>query len=269
MNTTLPAQQNYTVPGLERGLRLLFEFNRNEQTLTAPELAKRLELPRTTTFRLLATLENLGFVQRVEGGHTYKLGMAILRLGFEYLASLELTQLGTPILERVRDETGLSCNLAIQDEHSAVIISKVAAPTPFVSTVHVGTRLPLHATLLGRVLLSDMKPADLLQLYPENTLPRFSERTPTTTDMLYELIRQDAERGYGYDEGYFEPEVGSAAVPIRNKQGHIVAALGVTIPVSYLRSGKLDTSSLVNTVRSAATELSQLLGYHSSESSTR
>lgn len=259
-----PTQDRYSVPGLERGLRLLSEFNRNEQVLAAPELAKRLGIPRTTTFRLLNTLEAMGFVQRVEGGHTYRLGMAILRLGFEYLASLDLTELGRPILERVRDETGLSCNLAMRDKDNVVIIGKVAAPTPFVSTVHVGTRLPVHATLLGRVLLSDMRIEDLQRLYPDNNLQKFSARTATTIEALYELIHQDAKRGYGLDEGYFEPEVASVAVAVRNKQGELVAALGVTIPVSHLNKGKFDTQQLVSTVRSAALELSQLLGYQPS-----
>ena len=254
-------QDRYSVPGLERGLRLLSEFNRNEQVLAAPELAKRLGIPRTTTFRLLNTLESLGFVQRVEGGHAYRLGMAILRLGFEYLASLELTELAKPILERVRDETGFSCNLAMRDEDRVVIIGKVAAPTPFVSTVHVGTRLPLHATLLGRVLLSDMQLDDLQRLYPDNNLQQFSARTATTTEALYELIHQDAERGYGLDEGYFEPEVASVAVAVRNSQAELIAALGVTIPVSHLTKGNIDSQQLVTTVRGAALELSKLLGY--------
>lgn len=254
-------QDRYSVPGLERGLRLLSEFSRNEQVLTAPELAKRLGIPRTTTFRLLSTLESLGFVKRVEGGHSYRLGMAILRLGFEYLASLELTELGQPILERVRDETGLSCNLAIRDEDNVVVIGKVAAPTPFVSTVHVGTRLPVHATLLGRVLLSDMKIEDLQLLYPENNLQKFSARTADSIEALYELIHQDAERGYGLDEGYFEPEVASVAVAVRNQQSELVAALGVTIPVGHLNKGTIDPQELVITVRNAALELSRLLGY--------
>jgi mannose-6-phosphate isomerase-like protein (cupin superfamily)/DNA-binding MarR family transcriptional regulator len=68
------------------------------------ELARRFDLPRSTVFRLLTTLENMGFVERTEGGNDYRLGMAVLRLGFEYLASLELTELGTPLLNRLCDE---------------------------------------------------------------------------------------------------------------------------------------------------------------------
>src|SRR5450830_376738 len=98
------SQEKYLVPGLERGLRLLCEFSRQDKTLSAPELARRLDVPRSTVFRLLTTLERMGFVERNDGGRDYRLGMAVLRLGFEYLASLELTEIGRPLLDRLRDE---------------------------------------------------------------------------------------------------------------------------------------------------------------------
>ncbi len=102
MDKSDDSQDKYIVPGLERGLLLLCEFSRKDRTLTAPELARRLKLPRSTIFRLLTTLEAMGFVTR--NGNEYRLGMAVLRLGFEYLASLELTELGQPLLNRLCDE---------------------------------------------------------------------------------------------------------------------------------------------------------------------
>ena len=101
--------ERYNVPALERGLRVLCEFSRESRTLSAPELGRRLDLPRSTVFRLLTTLENMGFLERAEGGRDYRLGLAVLRLGFEYLASLELTQLGAPLLNRLCDELRTPC----------------------------------------------------------------------------------------------------------------------------------------------------------------
>lgn len=78
----------YLVPGLERGLRILAEFSAREPVLGAPELSRRIGIPRTTTFRLLQTLEALGFIERANGDRQYRLSVAVLRLGFEYLSSL-------------------------------------------------------------------------------------------------------------------------------------------------------------------------------------
>src|ERR1700761_8378834 len=81
---------SYRVPGLERGLRILTEFSPREPLLGAAELSRRLGIPRTTVFRLLQTLEALGFLERADrGDRNYRLGVAVLRLGFEYLSSLE------------------------------------------------------------------------------------------------------------------------------------------------------------------------------------
>src|SRR5690606_16665924 len=207
--TSVPAEagDKYTVPALERGLRLLCEFSREEKTLSAPELARRLQLPRSTVFRILATLENMGFVQRVDGGRDFRLGMAVLRLGFEYLASLELSELGKPILDRLRDEIRYPTNLVVRDGRSIVYIAKAVAPTPFDSSVHVGTRLPAHATVLGRVLLEDLSLAQLRELYPEDRLEIHSESTPRTVVELFNMVQEDRERGYVLGEGFFESRI--------------------------------------------------------------
>ena len=149
---------SYLVPGLERGLRILANSRAREPVLGAPELSRRIGIPRTTTFRLLQTLEALGFLERVNGDRNFRLGVAVLRLGFEYVNSLELTDFGTPILERLRDATGLSTHLLIRDQRDVVFVAKAQSHEPLFSSVkvHVGTRLPAHATVHGHVLMGDL-----------------------------------------------------------------------------------------------------------------
>ncbi|EJN10217.1 IclR family transcriptional regulator [Herbaspirillum sp. YR522] len=253
------SQDKYSVPGLERGLRLLCEFNRQDKTLSAPELARRLDVPRSTVFRLLATLERMGFVERTDGGRDYRLGMAVLRLGFEYLASLELTEIGRPLLERLRDEIGYSCNLVVRDGRSIVYVAKSVTQTAFASHVTVGTRLPAHATVLGRVLLEDLSLAQLRDLYPEEHLEVFSSNTPKTVVELFDMVQKDKERGFVLQEGFFETSISTVAAPIRDHSGHVVAAMGATIPSPHIDTGQLD--SIVARVRDTAAELSRLLDH--------
>jgi DNA-binding IclR family transcriptional regulator len=253
------SSEKYTVPGLERGLRLLCEFSRHEKTLSAPELAKRLDVPRSTVFRLLTTLERMGFVERADGGRDYRLGMAVLRLGFEYLASLELTELGRPLLERLRDEIDYSTNLVVRDGRSIVYVAKSTMPSTFVSSVNVGTRLPAHATVLGRVLLQDMTLPQLRELYPEENLKLYSENTPHTVLDLFNLVQQDRERGYVLEEGFFERGICTMAAPVRDHSGKVVAALGATIPEPQVNTDRLDT--IVTRVCGTARELSSLLDH--------
>lgn len=252
-------ETRYTVPALERGLRLLMEFSRHERTLTPPELARRLDVPRSTVFRMLSTLEELGFVERTDGGRAFRLGIAVLRLGFEYLSSLDLTELGTPILGRLRDKVGCACNLVVRDRRSIVYVAKVAPASWIASTVTVGTRLPAHATVFGRLLLCDMPLDQLRALYPEEHLERHTEQTPATTLALFDLLQSDREQACVVGEGFFESSISTVAASIRNETGSIVAALGATVPYSSIEP--VLRENLVTHIGEAANELSAALGY--------
>lgn len=257
MTEKTESQDRYNVPGLERGLKVLLEFNRQNMALTAPELAKRLDLPRTTVFRLLSTLEAMGFVTRQ--GNEYRLGMAVLRLGFEFLASLELTELGQPILNRLSQDIGYSCNLVVRDERSIVYVAKVTPPSILSSSVNVGARLPAHATVLGRILLEDLSLAELKALYPEDELPGYSSSTPRNAEQLHSMLQQDIQQGYALSEGFYESSISTIAAPVRNREGKVIAALGATIPSGHIDDELLQP--LVDKVRGSASELSRLLGY--------
>ncbi len=249
----------YNVPALERGLRVLCEFSRENRTLSAPELARRFNLPRSTVFRLLTTLENMGFIERAEGGRDYRLGLAVLRLGFEYLASLELNELGLPLLNRLSEELRVPCNLVVRDGRSIVYVAKVAPPSPFASAVNVGTRLPAHATVLGRILLEDLSLPELRALYPEDRLESFSASTPRSVGELFDMVQADRERGYVMGEGFYESNISTVAAPVRDRSGRVVAAMGATITASQIDAARID--ELVQRVRNAADELSALLDY--------
>lgn len=252
------AQDKYIVPGLERGLLLLCEFSRRNRTLTAPELARRLALPRSTIFRLLTTLETMGFVTR--SGNEYRLGMSVLRLGFEYLASLELTELGQPLLARLCDRLNYPSNLVVRDGRSIAYVAKVSPPSVFSNAVNVGTRLPAHATVLGRILLEDLSLAELRELYPEEHLEQYSHSTPKTVLELFDMVQADRQRGFISGEGFFESAISTVAAPVRDQSGRIAAALGVTIPTTQI--GHVNFEELLSQVRRSADELSRLLNYN-------
>lgn len=253
---------NYRVPGLERGLKMLTEFSPREPVLGAPELSKRLKIPRTTVFRLLQTLESLGFLERADKDRNYRLGVAVLRLGFEYLSSLELTDLGLPIIEALRNDTGLTSHIVIRDGRDVVFVAKAQSHAPIFSSVkvNVGTRLPAYATTHGQVLMSDMTLDELKKLYPEPELERFTKQTPATVEELYERVCDDARRGYAISESSFERGISVVSAPVRNDTGRIVAVITTTIPRPEIDASLLD-SGLIDKVRRAADELSQRLNY--------
>jgi DNA-binding IclR family transcriptional regulator len=249
----------YNVPGLERGLRVLQLFDRARPLLSAAEMARALAIPRSTTFRIAQTLEFLGFLQR--DGERFRVGPAVLRLGFEYIASLEVTDLARPVIERLRDETGLSSQLVIRDGREVIVVLKASPPSTFATNVTVGTRMPAHATILGRVLLADANDDALRKLYPEATLPQVSPSSPSTLADLRRLLREDRARGYAVSESFFEQGVSAIAAPVRDESGSTVAAISVTAQRPKLEPAEL-RDRLVKQVVGAAAELSRRLNHH-------
>lgn len=252
------SQEKYIVPGLERGLLLLAEFGHGSRVLTAPELARRLKLSRSTVFRLLTTLETMGFVTR--SGHEYRLGMSVLRMGFEYLASLELTELGQPLLSGLCGLVNYPCNLVVRDGRTIIYISKVTPPSVFSSAVNIGTRLPAHATVFGRILLADLSLDELHELYTGSHLETFSNNTPRSIEELYNLVQKDRLRGYIIGEGFFESSISTVAAPVRDHSGRVIAAIGATLPSAHVTVDKKET--IARQVRATAEELSRLLNYN-------
>lgn len=260
MSTDTNANNRYSVPGLERGLALLAEFTRAAPEWSAPDLAVRLGVPRSTVFRLLQTLESLGFLVRLEDGRKFRLGVSVLRLGFEYLASQSVVELGQPVVEALSLEVDLPAHLVVLD-HDAVVYVVCSRPRDaFVRQVSVGTRLPAHATVFGRLLLGDTAPEALARLFPQADLPRSTSQTPGTLAELQALVEQDRKRGFGVSEGFYEPRISTVATPIRDSGGHIVAAVGLTVTGPSIDASLVRRGVVEKTVQAAA-RVSAALGY--------
>lgn len=256
------ASPKYNVPGLERGLRILQLFDRNHRVLTGAEVSRALKIPRTTAFRLAQTLERLGFLEREGDG--YRIGPAVMRLGFEYIASLEITELARPVLERLRDDSGFSTQLVVRDGRDVVVVLRAASQSMFSSNVNIGTRFPVHATILGRALLCDRTEEELAKIFPERALQSYSQSTPKTVAELKALLKEDRARGYVTSEGFFERGISAIAAPVRDQSGRVVAAVSITAQRPTLEPKDL-RERLIRQVQHAAAELAHKLNYRPAE----
>jgi len=248
-----------SVPGLERGLKILRLFNRARPAINPPEMARELNIPRSTVHRLLQTLEEMGFLRRAESSGAYMLGPAVLSIGFDYLGSLDIVQLSNPVLSKLRDKIQCSAHLAVLNGTEIIYLSRHASPTALTSNVGVGTCLPAHATVMGRVLLSELSPAALRALYKDKPLERFTPKTPTTLAALERLLTEDRRLGYVMGASFYERGVTSVAAPVRDYSGKIIAAINVTI-VDSLVDEKALYGSITSETCAAAAAISAMLG---------
>jgi len=247
-------EPGYIVPALERGLLLLQAFSKDKPVQSLGVLAKELGLPRATTFRLANTLEHLGFLIRDEESGEYRVGAAALKLGWTYLTGLELPEIAHPFLADLRYRTGASVHMAVRDGTEIVYVSRLAAQGALSSNIRVGSRLPAHASSMGRAMLQDLEDNDLFDLYRgTRELAPFSPETPPTVMALRDLLLKDAENdGVVVSRGYYEKGVVSIAVPVRDGRDIVVAAINITASADKFSDDVLEGAILEEVLRCAA-----------------
>jgi DNA-binding IclR family transcriptional regulator len=246
-------RSRYNVPALQRGLQILRMFSREQKELSGADLSAQLNLPRASIFRILQTLESMGFIERVHDSARYRLGIAVLRLGFEYIASLEITDHARPILEALTESTSYSSHLVVRDQCEVVVIAKAVGHAKLFNSIQVGGRLPVYATVLGRVLVSRLTSQALYELYGELPLQAFTQATPVDLASLEEAIAPIRRYGYGVSEGGFELGISTIAAPVLGARGEVQAAISITVPSATIEPQALP--KLVQEVQLAAAKL--------------
>ena len=236
---------NYVVPALHRGLAVLSLFRRDRPRLSLSEITALLGLPRATAFRLVYTLESLGFLKKSSEDERYDLGTPVLSLGYALLASMDVIDRAEMPLRRLRDRTGGSVHLARRDGPHVVYLMRFAAPDAMTGNVQVGARLPVHATTLGRALLMDSTEETLAALFGSDAeLPAFTRTTARTISELATQLGEDRDRGYVKGRSIYENGLDSMAAPVRDENGDIVAAVSV-VGFGLLNRGEAEEADLL------------------------
>jgi DNA-binding IclR family transcriptional regulator len=223
--TPADAQDRYLVPGLVRGLEVLAAFTPEAPRLTQGEIAAALGVTRSAVFRVVYTLAELGFLLHDPASGRYALGPALLRLGHGVLPARDVIGVALPELEALRDATGWSAHLGVLEGAEVVYLLRVPARRGMRSIIHVGSRLPAHATAMGRVLLAGLEEAalaDLVRQAPPRRVP-----LPALA-MMARQARADRARGHVMQLGSFEAGIASIAAPLRDAAGGVVAAINLS-----------------------------------------
>lgn len=214
------------IDSVAKAFRLLQAFSAEHPTLTVTEAAEVTGLSRATARRILLTCVRLGFAETDD--RRFRLTPRVLRLGYGYLSSLPIWDRAQSHLRALADEVRESCSAATLDGEDIVYVARVPANRSMSITLSVGSRLPAYPTSMGRVLLAAL-PEDDLRRYLEHTVLRpLTSRTITDPAVLEKELDRTRKRGYAMVDGEREEGVRSAAAPVRDRTGRVVAAINVS-----------------------------------------
>lgn len=248
------------IAGLAKGLAVLESFDTERQRLNATLAAQRAGITRAAARRHLLTLAHLGYLET--DGQYFWLAPKVLRLSGSYLASARLPRTVQPTLTRMAVQTGLSCSVVVLDGSEVVIVARSATSEQperrLAHGLHLGSRLPAHATSTGRVLLANL-PDEALDLWlHRHPLPRLTAHTVTSPQQLLSMLYGVRQQDYCLAREEHELAIHAIAVPLRDQLGHTLAALNIVCSPSRVSAEGM-LHDLLPLLQEAARDLRPML----------
>ncbi|MBE0621271.1 MAG: IclR family transcriptional regulator [Burkholderiales bacterium] len=253
------AKEHGGVQSIARAFAIAEEIARNRAGISLAELSKRVGLHNSTTFHLVKTMVQLGYVSQLADSRKYRIGRRMFTLAAGALDEIELVSVATPVLEKLTGDTGEYSHFAIRSGEQIVVVAKTAGTGIFQMVDRTGAVRPGHATALGKVLLAALSPPQLERYLDTSELRKFTAKTIVEREALLRELDEVRRKGLAFDDGEFDAEARCVAVPVHDFTGRVAGAIGMSGPMWRLSLQALQEKSKY--VREAAVALSAELGF--------
>lgn len=248
-----PAQP---VESVRRALRILRSFTPDRPEIGVSEIARALDIHKSTVHRLLGTLESEGFVRQIEDGR-YALTWQLFEMASRFPTSERLHRLVFDALSGLARATGETAHLAVLDHEQVLYVDKVEGSRALRMPSAAGLRLPVHCTALGKVLLAGLPREQAWRIVSSRELEPRTPHTLTDPALVIKAVERAGNDGYAIDYEEIEDGLVCIAAPVRDDHGMTHAAVSIAGPVARMSVRLVDT---IDRVRSAAGSLSDVLG---------
>jgi DNA-binding IclR family transcriptional regulator len=237
----------------ERALSILAAFSADRPALTLSEISRRTGLPLTTTHRLTRELTRWGALEQDEAGR-HHIGLRLWEVGALARRGVGLREAALPFLEDLYEATHENIQLAVLDGTDAVYVDRISGRKAVHVVTRAGSRLPVHATGVGLVLLAHA-PVAILDRVLAGPLKRYTAHTITDHAQLRRVLADVRQSGYVISDRQIELVSISVAAPVYGSLRTVVAALSIVIPAKGT-----DAQRYVPAVRATAHGISRALG---------
>ncbi len=247
------------IQSLERAFAIFEEIARHRAGINLADLSKAVGLHNSTTFHLVKTMTQLGYISQLRDSKRYRIGSKLFTLAAGALDESTLLALATPVLEGLTAATGEAGHFAIRSGNEIVVIARTAGSGLLQLADRTGSTRPAHATALGKVLLAAMSDAEIRRFLAETGLRKYTAKTLVEPAAILREVGEARRKGIAYDDGEFDEEVRCVAVPVYDFAGRVAGAIGISGAVWRLSLQSLQEKA--RQVREAAAALSAQLGY--------
>lgn len=257
----------YPVQTVSKAIEIINYLSKDNSNRGAgiTELSREMGMGKSTIHRILDTLLYYGYVDKNWETNRYRLGWGLYSVGQRVPQQNQVFNLDSTPLEKLSQKTGETVNLGILHRNETIIISKIEGLNSGLRVgMPAGEHEPIHATALGRMLISEMDEQVIRSLFEgEDTFHRFTDNTITNVEDLLENIRLVRQRGYALDNQEFGLGLICVACSVRDYTGNIVAAVSISAPAN--RMGEERRLEIVREIHNCCGRISWDLGYRPTE----
>jgi len=241
-----------------KALRVLEAVAERKRPLSIAEIAAALDLPQPTAHRIVSALERLGFVGREPGRRRIVEGGRLVGLGLNVLQAAAGSGARHAVLASLARQTGESCNLGVMTGGNVIYVDRVESQWPLGLRFEPGSRVPLHCTAIGKLLLSQLRAGALGAQLANGPLTRYTTTTITDPRRLKAELQRIRKQGYSTDNQEFMSGVVCIAVPVEGPRNGRVCA-GLAISAAEARLTLAGVKRFLPDLRDAAGKLSRSL----------
>jgi len=245
-----PLRDKNLIAGLAKGLRLMEAFDSAHTFLTQSEAARRVGLSPSAARRCLLTLCDLGYA-RTDGKHFW-LDHGVLKLTYAYATATRMPRLLQPALDALSERTRESASVAVLHGSAVLIAARSTAQRSLTVGLGVGSRLPLHCSATGRVLLARFPVTEQVALLRETPLTKHTSHTVTELPRLKRLLKECKDKGYALSNEEIEMGVRSMAVPLYDTTGQTLGALSISSRADRMTASEMVSKLLPALLRTQA-----------------
>lgn len=257
----------YRAQVLDRSFAILDVLADSDEDMSLADMGKKLNLHKSTFYRLLRTLERHRFAEKDPGTGKYRLGSKLLELGARTVARFELVSVGRPYLEKLTVQTGETAHLGLLCDGEVVSISVVDGRHALRVSVTVGGRSPAHCSSLGKAILALLPEQEVGMIVARHGLKAYTRHTITRRSDLKAELARIRSRGFAIDDQETEEGLKCIAAPVQDYSGRAVAA--VSVAGAAYRLSRKRVSELAPFVAQTAADFSSSLGYRPGAIATR
>ena len=246
------------VQSLTRGFSILEALAKSGGGLTLTDLAQRVQLPPSTTHRFLSTLEKMGYVYRAGDLGLWYIGLQAFTVGTTFLANRDFVAQSHASMHRLMEQAGETANLAILDGTEAVFIAQVQCHEMMRTLVKLGSRVPLHASGVGKALFAALPDEQIDAILKVRGLPRITENTIVVPETMWAALRVIRQRGYSFDDEEHARSTRCVGAAVYDEHAEPLGAISIAGPSARLADERI--RQLGPIVAHIAEELTRHLG---------